>query len=263
MMTKKILPALLTASFIFTSVHAAAGPQITAYAKSAVTFHTGAAYNETMGIQTQKINSLKIPKGCTGTIYSPDVGSTEDALTSANTKIAGISTLHQGMGWVVHAKNTGKTTLRYKKGSHTGKLDVEVLPALKLTALKKSAKVSGDKLYLTVKYKNGTDTAITIEGVDIGRSQILFEGEKEPSKESSEAIIPSRWIAKKVTIPAGKTKSVTVTEPVSKKGTIKKFDYPSVYLKYHNVYFSTTPDRSRAVSGVACHDTTSFAAYHK
>lgn len=259
MFTKKFVPALLTAAIFLSSANAAA-PKMTACAKDRITFYTGAAYDKDFGVPTQKINAVKVPQGCTCTINSPDVSATDDSLTAANTKIADISFLHKNMGWVIHAKKAGKTTLRYKKGSDTGRLNVEILPALKLTALKKSAKVRNGKLRLTVKYKNNTDTAITIEGIDIGRAQVLFEGEKTPSKE---AVIPSRWIAKKVTIPAGKTKNVTVTEPVSQTGKIKKFDYPPVYLKYHDVYFTTTIDREKAADGVFYHGTKTFREYQK
>ncbi len=260
MTAKKILPALLSASLMLSCVHAGAYSQLTAYAKDNITFCTGAAYDKNFGIKTEKINNIKIPKGCTCSIYSPDADSANDTLTSANTKIADVYALHQGMGWVIQAQKTGKTTLNYKKGSDTGKLHVEILPALKLTATKKSAKVSNGRLHLTVKYKNNTKSDIVIEGVDISQSQVLFEGEKEPSKDE---VIPSRWIAKRVTIPAGKTKSITVSESVSQTGKIKKFDYPSVYLNYHNVYFSAHINSKKTVEGVRYHGTTSLETVKK
>ena len=260
MTAKKILPALLSASLMLTCIHTGTHPKLTAYAKDNITFCTGAAYDKNLGVKTEKINNIKIPKGCTCSIYSPDADSTNDALTSANTKIADVYALHQGMGWVIQAQKTGKPTLSYKKGSDTGKLHVEVLPTLKLTATKKSAKVSNGKLRLTFKYKNNTKSNIVMEGVDIGQSQVLFEGEKEPSKDE---IIPSHWIAKKVTIPAGKTKSITVLTSVSQTGKIKKFDYPSVYLKYHDVYFSARINSKKAVEGVRYHGTASFSEYRK
>ena len=261
MLKKKILCAVVSAAVAISSAQTGAWTQpVTSYAKDRVTFRTGAAYDQHLGIKTVKITSVKIPEGCDSVIFSPDAASTDDSLTSKDTKIAKVHALHQGMGWVISGQKTGKTTLRYKKGSDTGKLDVEVLPSLKLTALKKSVKVSGGKLRLTVKYKNNTDSDIVIQGLDISQAQILFEGDKTPSKD---AVITPRWLAANVTIPAGKTKRVSVTESVSKTRKIKSFQYPCVYLKYHDVCYSAHVENRPYVAGADYHGTQSFSQYIK
>ncbi|MDE7311643.1 MAG: hypothetical protein K2N87_08535 [Eubacterium sp.] len=259
MFAKKILSAALTAAMLLSGAHAKILPQATVYAKDSVSFYSGLAWYENFDMKTIKISSAKVPAGCSVPVYSKD-SSASGTLTSSDTKKAKITTMHQNMGWVAKGLKTGKTSLRYKEGSKTGKLDLEVLPELKLKAVKKSVKVKNGKLSLTVKYQNNTDTDIVIEGVDIGSAQILFEGEKEPSKDD---VIPCRWIAKKVTLPAGATKSITVTEQTKQTGKIKEYRYPALYLKYYNSYFSLITSGTAAKGLIDYYNTTSLSEYLK
>lgn len=257
MFAKKLISAALAAALILTPAHAGSMPQatVTAYAQNSIRFCAGLAYEN----RTEKLSSIKVPLGCISSFYSPDVASADGLLTVSDPKIASLTAFHKGVGWTLEGKKAGKASVQCKQGSKTGKLDVEVLPALKLKAVKKSAKASGGKVSLTVKYKNNTDSDITIEGVDIGGAQILFEGEKAPSKEAD---TPVRWIAKKATIPAGKAKTFTVSEPTSQTGKIKKFGYPGLYLKYKGSYFQAHISGSQA-TGFIGYSTMPFQQFTK
>ncbi len=121
-------------------------------------------------------------------------------------------------------------------------------------------RVSGGKTTLAVTYKNSTDSDITVEAADIGKAKIRYEGEKEPSKED---VTPARWIAKKVTIPAGKTKTISVTEP-AKASRILKYDYPVLYFKYEGVYFyAKITNQAQASNGMEYRGTQPFAEFLK
>lgn len=259
MFAKKILSAALAAAMLLSGAHAKILPQTTVYAKDSVSFYSGFAWYENFDMKTIKISSAKVPVGCLIPVYSKD-GSASGTLTSSDTKKAKVTAMHQNMGWAVKGLKTGKTSLRYKEGAKTGKLDLEILPELKLKAVKKSVKVKNGKLSLTVKYQNNTDTDIVIEGVDMASAQILFEGEKEPSKEEP---TPSRWIAKKVSIPAGAEKSITVSNQTKQAGKIKEFHYPAIYLKYHGSYFIALTSGTAAKGSIDYCGTTSLSEYLK
>ena len=262
MHAKKIISAALTAAMLLSGTCTAGIPQTAIYAKDDIRFYTGLGYYEHMGLKSTKISSIKVPKGSGTNIYSKD-SKESGALTSSDPKTASIKAMHKNMGWTVYGLSTGKTSLRYKDSTKTGSLSLEVLPELNLKALKKSVKVKNGKLSLTVKYQNNTDTDIVIEGANITSAHILFAGEKEPAQEEMETA-PERWISKKVTIPAKKAKSITFTDQTKKSGKVQKFSYPSVYFKFHNVYFSAIINNASFKSHVAdYHDTLPLAEYIK
>lgn len=259
MIRKKLLPTVLTAAFMLTAARQAAVPD--AFANSRVSFYAGdAIVNEYEHKDPQKISSVKVPEGCSTALYTSDKKRADGTLAPADTKTVTVTKIHQGAGWYINGKKAGTTALNYKQGSAKGTLQAEVLPALQLQAVKKSAKVSGGKLKLTVKYKNSSDSDIIVEGVDTSTAQIQYEGDPAPSKE---AVIPPRWTAKKVTIPAGKTKSITVTEPAAKSGKIKKCSYPSLYFLYQGSYFSTAIRASEPAGYIDYHGKTPFKDFAK
>lgn len=238
---KKILTTVLAAAFFVTAVPApktAGSPFLTTvYARDNVSFYAGDFYGEKYYRKKVKIDSLKMPVGLSCVISTSD-SSIAGTLTSADEKIAGLTEYHDHRQWAVSLRQNKNTTLTYKRGLFkSGTLQVEALPALNFEALRKSAKVSNKTVTLSLKYKNNTDSDITIEGIDLNWSDILFEGEK-PAKEKS--IEKPDWITKKVTIPAGKTKTVKVTKKINKKGKLISYDYPKLYFKYHGVYFHTS-----------------------
>lgn len=264
MHTKKILSAALTAALLLSGTCTTYLPQTTSYAKEkdSIHFSTGLGYYESMGFKSTQINSFKVPKGCGAELCSKD-SKENGALAVSDPKTAKIQAMHQNMGWIIYGLKTGKARLNYKDGTKSGSLDLEVLPELKLKALKKSVKVKNGKLSLTVKYQNNSDTDIVIEGANINSAHILFAGEKEPSKEETE-LVPERWVEKKTTIPAGKTKSITFTCQAGKSGKVQKFDYPSVYFKYHGVYFSIIINNSSLKNHVTSyHGTMPLSEYRK
>lgn len=241
MLRKKLLPIVFSAVFAISAAGQALTAGTAVHAKSSVAFYAGSSSLDTFRQrEPQKIDAVKVPEKCTVSIYNSDNRREAGTVTASDKKIVSVTKLHQGDGWQISGKKEGKTTLSYKRGSETGQIDAEVLPPFKLSAVKKSAKISGGKVKLTVTYQNNTDTEIVIEGADIGRAQIQYEKDKELSQKEKE-VRPVRWKAKKVTIPAGKTKTFTLTQAAKKSsGGIKKFDFPQLYIRYHGVYFATS-----------------------
>lgn len=260
---KKILATILAATFFVSAIPAsktAINPFLsTVYARDNVSFYAGDFYGENFYSKKVKIDSLKIPVGLTCVISTSD-NSIAGTLTSADEKIANLTEYHDHRQWGVSMLQNKNTTLTYKRGLFkSGTLKVEALPELKVQALKKSAKVTNGTVTLSVKYKNNTGSDITIEGIDLNWSDILFEGDK-PAKEK--AIEKPDWITKKVTIPAGKTKTVTVKKKINKKGKIISYDYPKLYFKYNGVYFHACIEEE-TISTPDYYGTTSFSEFLK
>lgn len=261
MFQKKLLPVLLTAVFAASAAGQAMLPAAQAFAKSSVSFYAGTAGVEQFeGRKPYPIDMVCMPQGCSVSVYTSDKQQEKGTLVPEDEKKMDVIQLHKGSGWYVSGKKAGKTGLAYKRGSQTGTIRVQILPALKLSAVKKSVRVSGGKTTLAVTYKNSTGSDITVEAADIGKAKIRYEGEKEPSKED---VTPARWIAKKVTIPAGKTKTISVTEP-AKASRILKYDYPVLYFKYEGVYFyAKITNQAQASNGMEYRGTQPFAEFLK
>ncbi len=262
MFKKKLLPVMLTAAFAILAAGQAMLSGTEVCAKGSVSFYTGSsAIDQFMNREPQKIDSVKVPEHCSVSVYNSDEKREKGSITSADKKTVSIEKQHKGAGWFVKGVKEGKTVLSYKRGSEQGKLEAEVLPALKLEAVKKSVKISGGKAELTLTYKNNSDTDIVIEGADTGSAQIRYENEKELSKE---AVPPVRWTAKKVTIPAGKTKTFRVTETAKKTaGGIKSFQYPKLYIRFHGVYFVTYVREKGVQGGIDYYGTVPFKEFVK
>lgn len=263
MFIKKIFASVLTAACLVSAIPASntiTNPFLdTVYARDNVSFYAGDFYGEKFYRKKVKIDSLKIPVGITCVISTSD-NSIAGTLTSADEETASLTEYHDHRQWGVSLLQNKKTTLTYKRGLFkSGTLKVEPLPELKFQALKKSAKVSNGTVTLSVKYKNNTDSDITIEGFDLNWSDILFEGEK-PTKDKK--IQKPDWIKKNVTIPAGKTKTVTLKKQVNKKGKLISYDYPKLYFKYNNVYFHACINE-KSLSVPDYYGTTSFSDFLK
>lgn len=263
MQIKKLLTTVFASAFLAFAIPASATADslflATAYARDNVSFYAGNYYGEEFYGKKVKIDSLKIPVGLACTISTSDK-STAGTLTSADEKTVHLTELHNYRQWTVSLLQNKNTTLKYKRGLFkTGTLKVEALPKLQFQALKKSAKAANGTVTLSVKYKNNTNADITIEGIDLNWSDILFEGEK-PAKEK--AIEKPDWITKKVTIPAGKSKTVKVKKKMNKKGKLISYDYPKLYFKYKNIYLHACIDENRLYQA-DYYGTTSFSDFIK
>ena len=263
MLIKKVIASVLTAVCLVCAMPTAktiTNPFLTTvYARDNVSFYAGDFYGEKFYRKKVNIDSLKLPVGLSCVISTSD-SSIAGTLTSADENTARLTEFHDHQQWAVDLLQNKKTTLTYKRGLFKrGTLKVEPLPELKFQAVKKSAKVSNGTVTLSVKYKNDTSSDITIEGFDLNWSDLLFEGDK-PAKDKR--IEKSDWVTKKVTIPAGKTKTVTLKKKMDKKGKLISNDYPSLYFKYNSVYFLSSVQES-LVKSADYYGTISFSEFLK
>ncbi len=263
MKAKKILTMLFASAILASAIPVSTATDsrflTTVYARDNVSFYAGNYYGEKFYGKKVKIDSLKMPVGLACTISTSDK-STAGTLTSADEKSVHLTELHNYRQWTVSLLRNKNTTLKYKRGLFkSGTLKVTALPKLQFQALKKSAKAANGTVTLSVKYKNNTDSDIIIEGVDINWSDILFEGEK-PAKEKS--IEKPDWIAKRVTVPAGKSKTVKVKKKMNKKGKLISYDYPKLYFKYKGIYLHACIDEGHLYQA-DYYGTTSFSEFMK
>lgn len=261
MQIKKILTTIFASAFLVCAIPTSSDSPFlaTVYARDNVSFYAGNYYGEEFYGKKVKIGSLKIPVGLACTISTSDK-STAGILTSPNEKSIHLTELHNYRQWTVNLLQEKNTTLKYKRGLFkSGTLKVEALPKLQFQALRKSAKAANGTVTLSVTYKNNTDSDIIIEGIDINWSDILFEGDK-PAKEKS--IEKPDWIEKKVTVPAGKSKTVKIKKKMNQKGKLISYGYPKLYFKYKGIYLHACIDENHLYQA-DYYGTTSFSEFIK
>ena len=256
MFFKKLGAVVLSAAMLLGAVPVVNGSSrtaVAAYAKANVSFYAGSFYGEAFYGKKVKISKLQIPDGFSCRISTSDKNG---KLTASDQQAVDLQQLHNYQEWSVELLKEKDTVLSYQRGkANSGRIELEALPELKFTAAKKTVKVADGKVKLSVKYTNNTKEDIVIEALDINWCQISFDKTK-PNKERE--IEKPEWIVKKVTIPAGASKTVTLEKKVSGNGKVTYCDYPKIYFQYAGVHFLACVGKSKIVTGGGYYDKMSF-----
>lgn len=264
MLFKKLLTVVLSVSVAFTGILSAGntGSQspVIAYAKDNIRFYGGDYYGEQFYGKKVKISSLKLPVGFSCRISTSD-RSTTGSMTASDKDAVSLTELHDYQQWTVTLLKDTETALQYHRGLfQSGRLPVSALPRLELQAVRKSAKASDGKVILNFKYKNHTDSDITIEGIDTNWCQLSF-GKEKPSDDRE--IQKPDWTVRKITIPAGKSKTVRIEKKTKKTGRLTYYDYPKLYFQYKGIHIHAYVSGREFVTGGDYYGTTSFADFLK
>ena len=256
MFFKKLGAAVLTTAMLLGAVPAVngnGGAAVIAYAKDNVSFYAGDFYGEDFYRKKVKVSKLQIPTGFSCNISTSDKGG---KLTTSDQKAVSLLQVHNYQEWRMELLKEKDAVLSYQRGkTKSGNIELKALPELKFTAAKKTVNVVDGKVKLSVKYTNHTKEDIVIEGLDINWCQISFDKTK-PNKER--AIEKPQWIVKKVTIPAGKSKTVTLEKKASRNAKVTYCDYPRIYFQYAGVHFLSYVGNSKTVAAGEYYDKMSF-----